>query len=47
MAEARSLFAYWVFLAVVFTGLALMTAALAVTWFFLLRRNRRAGRTRK
>jgi hypothetical protein len=40
-------FAYWVFLVVVFTGLALMTIGLAVTWIVLLRRNRRAGRTRK
>ena len=40
-------FAYWAFLAVVFTGLLVMTAALAVTWIFLLRRNRQTGRTRK
>jgi hypothetical protein len=40
-------FAYWAFLTVVFTGLAVMTAALAVTWIVLLRRNRQARRTRK
>jgi hypothetical protein len=40
-------FAYWAFLAVVFAGLVVMTTALALTWIFLLRRNRRAERTRK
>jgi cbb3-type cytochrome oxidase subunit 3 len=35
-------FAYIAFLAVVGIGLALMTAALAAIWFFLLRQNRRA-----
>jgi hypothetical protein len=40
-------FAYWAFLTVVFTGLVVMTAALAVTWIFLLRRHRQARRTRK
>ena len=40
-------FAYWAFLAVVFTGLVVMTVGLAATWIFLLRRNRQAGRARK
>ena len=40
-------FAYWAFLALVFTALVVMSAALALTWIFLLRRNRRAARTRQ
>jgi hypothetical protein len=40
-------FSYFAFLAVVFTGLVVMTTALAVTWIFLLRRNRQARRTRQ
>jgi hypothetical protein len=47
VAEPRSLFAYWAFLAVVFTALVVMSAGLALTWIFLLRRNRRTERTRK
>jgi hypothetical protein len=39
-------FAYWAFLAVVFTGLVVMTVALALTWIFLLRRNRQARRSK-
>ena len=39
-------FAYVVFLTVVFSGLVVMTVGLAVTWIFLLRRNRRSDRAR-